>query len=107
MPRCSKCRRSTTADHLIEVDGQLLCIACEGDPCAEKLVFSIEVFDVPDPNKDYRVVVIGNQGGLKLEYETTINEVREFFTEVKAKNQERRGKAKLISLPAPKEREEN
>ena len=83
---------------------------------AERKVLSIDVFEVPDTGagKDYRVFMTGNHGGLTMKYETTINDVREFFTEFKHKNdkslkevEDEKGQAKLISLPNPEGAEES
>lgn len=48
----------------------------------KRLVFSFEVyeFDTADGGVDHKIEVVGNYGGLNLQFTSTVDQVRDFFT---------------------------
>lgn len=47
-----------------------------------RLIFGMNVYevDMPDGGVDHRIEVSGNYGGLNLQFSSTLDQVRDFFT---------------------------
>jgi len=96
MPRCAECSHSTPSLELRpgigEYKRKLVCSRCgrplrlveeEPVPKNKKKLFSVDVFefDTEDGGKDHSIEVHGGYGGLNIQFETTVDQVRKFFAE--------------------------
>jgi hypothetical protein len=117
MPRCFGCGKDTPPHELREVnDDELFCQECRSlkpltggqqtevirmtknnEPQTQQPVAAIEVYqDGPD---DYRVSAYVRTGGIKLEINKTVEEIRDFFTRRRTKRLERGSARTLKSIP--------
>ena len=96
MPRCSVCHETTPSQELRQSDGWVKCPRCRSNISlvedkkmpkdlkqpAERRVLSVTVYEyTTEAGIDHRVAVEGNYGGLDVKFESTIDQIREFFTE--------------------------
>lgn len=99
MPRCGLCGRSTSSEELRVVgEGLDQTVACRGcrsphiveDPMSNKIesvpvsdIFSVRVmeYQTEDGGKDHRIRMEGSFGGLSIHLNTTIDQIRRFFSE--------------------------
>ena len=55
----------------------------------KKPILALNVYPVGDEEEeDYRIVASLCKGGLSLEFDSTVNEIRDFFTERREKDEE-------------------
>ena len=109
MPVCPGCCRSVRAVDLKVVPGAincLLCPACAGaeeNISNENPIFTLSITQIPtkegdDP--DYRISARVHHGGLSLEFDRTVSEIRRFFTERRERMEKRQiQQGRLKSLP--------
>lgn len=90
MPKCYFCRTSVPGPDLKEVRrNQLACQGCrqptEVTVSKRKPIMSLQVFEVeertPDGKSNYEIEASVQMGSLKLEWSTTTDDVRAYFTE--------------------------
>jgi len=110
VPKCQVCQRSVKSNDLQQVGEILACGRCrrpkklKEDKVAETLydqakdrkkVMSFHIFDIPtkDGARDHQVEAEVVVGGLNLQYTTTFDQVREFFTRQRERGQQAKLKA--------------
>lgn len=100
MPRCSSCRASVCSEDLWRVGGgALVCLDCVSVVGKEKetmtrstSIFSVDILELEDDKgKDHQIKVQGSYGGLNVQFESTVDQIRDFFT----KRRERKKAAEL------------
>jgi hypothetical protein len=101
MPNCPTCGGHARSSDLAEVGDSLACRECrrpkevKGGKKREKkmaemtkiMIVSFNIYEVPtkDGAKDHQIEVEASVAGLSLQYVTTFDKVRKFFTEKREK----------------------
>lgn len=110
MPICPQCGRSVATSELKPVGNEFYSLRCgfciqaaEGTMSAENIsrdckpILNINIDEVDhNGGKDYRVSARIHYGGLCLEFDKTVDEMRRFFTERRLRQEE-----KLSPVPSP------
>src|SRR5512135_1219477 len=107
MPICPGCGRSVRAADLQPVPHAINCLrcpACAGaeEVMSEKPIFTMNITEIPrkeGDEPDYRISASIHHGGLKLEFDRTVSEIRRFFTERRERREHQQGQKGLRSVP--------
>lgn len=86
MPSCEICQNQVPSYDLHNLGDEIVCIDCrvrKMKMAEKKTLLTLNVFEVPtkDGGVDHEVEISGSWSGLDIKFKTTIDQVRDFFTE--------------------------
>ena len=108
MPRCPSCHEKSCPEGLVPVNGILACCECRklkvvpsdqedrmSDETKERKLVDLQVteFETHDGGKDHRITISAKAGSMLFQFNTTVDNIRKFFTENRKRNEARKLKS--------------